>query len=104
MKSAVLSKPKFIFLSLKRNILPFLFCLFTLSLVIFSKSNLSATKSGLLLWVNNVVPSLFPFFIATELLSYTNIVSKIGKLLNPIMRPIFNVPGQRSICITYGNY
>jgi len=93
MKSKVINKPKFIFLSLKRNILPFIFCMFTICLVLFSKENLSATKSGLLLWANNVVPSLFPFFIATELLGYTNIISKMGKLLNPIMRPIFNVSG-----------
>lgn len=46
-----------------------------------------------MLWANNVIPSLFPFFIATELLGYTNIIPKIGKLLNPIMKPIFNVPG-----------
>lgn len=46
-----------------------------------------------MLWANNVIPSLFPFFIATELLGFTNIIPKIGKLLNPIMRPIFNVPG-----------
>lgn len=46
-----------------------------------------------MLWANNVIPSLFPFFIATELLGFTNIIPKIGKVLNPIMRPIFNVPG-----------
>ena len=100
--TAVSSKPKFLILSLKRNILPFTFCLFTIFLVIFSKENLSATKSGLLLWANNVVPSLFPFFIATELLGYTNIVSKIGKLLNPIMRPVFNVPGSGAYALIMG--
>lgn len=89
----ICSKPKFIFLSVKRNLIPLAFCFFTVFLVIFSRNNLSAAKSGLLLWANNVVPSLLPFFIATELLSHTNIVSKIGKLLNPIMRPIFNIPG-----------
>lgn len=80
-------------LSIKRNIIPAIFCLFTICLVIFSKQNLVATKTGLALWFNSVVPSLLPFFIATELLGYTNIVSKIGKLLNKIMKPIFNVPG-----------
>lgn len=83
----------FIFLSFKKNILPFIFVVFTICLVIFSKQNLQATKSGLLLWANSVVPALLPFFIATELLSHTNIVSKIGKLLNKFMRPVFNVPG-----------
>lgn len=102
MKYATIDKPKFIILSLKRNILPIAFCLFTIFLVIFSKENLSATKSGLLLWANNIIPSLFPFFIATELLAYTNIVSKIGKLLNPIMKPIFNVPGSGAYALIMG--
>lgn len=93
---------KFIFLSIKRNILPAIFCLFTLCLIIFSKSNLVAAKEGLLLFTNSIVPSLFPFFIATELLSYTTIVTKLGKLLNPIMRPIFNIPGIGSFALLMG--
>lgn len=81
------------FVSLKRNILPILFILFTISLLIFSNSNLQATKAGLNLWANSVVPSLFPFLVATELLSYTNIVNFISRKLDNLMRPIFNVPG-----------
>lgn len=96
------SKPKFIFLSIRRNILPAIFCTFTICLVIFSKSNLVAAKDGLLLWANNIVPSLLPFFIATELLSYTNVISKLGKLLNPIMRPLFHVPGIGSYALLMG--
>jgi len=84
---------KFIVISLKNNLLTILFALFMLCLLIFSKQNMVAAKDSLSLWVNSVVPSLLPFFIATELLSYTNIASIIGKLLNPIMKPIFNVPG-----------
>lgn len=95
-------KPKFIFLSVRRNILPAMFCLFTVCLVIFSKANLAAAKEGLILWANNIVPSLLPFFIATELLSYTNVVSKLGKVLNPIMRPLFNIPGVGSYALLMG--
>ena len=65
---------KFICLSFKKNILPFLFCIFTICLLLFSRQNISATKDGLWLWANSVVPSLLPFFIATELLSYTNVI------------------------------
>ena len=93
---------KFICLSFKKNILPFLFCAFTICLLIFSKQNLSATKDGLWLWANSVVPSLLPFFIATELLSYTNVTYFLGKLLNGIMRPIFNVPGEGSFAFIMG--
>lgn len=85
---------KLFVLRAKNLILPILICLFTLFLIIFSNNNLYAAKKGLNLWANSVVPSLLPFFIATELLGYTNVVSILGKLLNKFMRPIFNVPGE----------
>ena len=95
-------KYSFIILSIKKNIIPAIFCVFTVCLVVFSRSNLSATKQGLLLWANNVVPSLLPFFIATELLSYTNVILALGKLLNPIMEPLFHVPGIGSYAFLMG--
>lgn len=76
----------------KNAILPFMFCVFLVCLIVFSKTNLVAVSNGLFLWANNVVPSLLPFFIGTELLLQTNIVPWLGKVLNPIMRPVFNVP------------
>lgn len=81
------------YIKLKRNIIPIIFLLFTICLIIFSKSNINTVKSSLKIWVNNVIPSLLPFFIATELLSHTNIPNIIGNLFNKIMRPLFNVPG-----------
>ena len=87
------NKFHFVLLSFKNNILPALFVAFTICLVIFSSENLIATKKGLLLWANSVVPALLPFFIATELLGHTKVVPFIGKLLNKYMKPIFNVPG-----------
>lgn len=87
------NKSHFIFLSLKRNIFPSLFVIFTVCLVLFSKQNLSATKNGLALWANSVVPALLPFFMATELLSHTNVTQIIGRILNKYMKPLFNVPG-----------
>ena len=84
---------KFYCISLKKNILPIIFILFLFCLIVFSSTNLYATKSGLSLWANSVVPSLFPFLVATELLSYTNVVNFISKKLDRLMRPIFNMPG-----------
>ena len=91
-----------IFLSIKKNIIPTSFLFFTICLVVFSKSNLQAAKEGLLLWANSVVPSLLPFFIATELLSYTDVVSKLGKLLNPVVKPLFHIPGIGSYAFLMG--
>ena len=89
-----MSKIKIIVFKFKNLFIPFCICLFTLFLLVFSNANLSSAKKGLALWANSVVPSLLPFFIATELLGYTNVIQILGKLLNKFMRPIFNVPGE----------
>jgi len=87
-------KFKVLVFNIKKSFIPICICLFTMFLLIFSNANLSSAKTGLALWANSVVPSLLPFFIATELLGYTNVISILGKLLNKFMRPIFNVPGE----------
>ena len=61
-----------------------------------------AVKNGLSLWANSVVPSLFPFFVATELLSHTNIINQLGNILNFIMKPLFNVNGKGSFAFIMG--
>lgn len=93
---------RFIFLSFKRNILPFCFVILAICLVAFSKTNLIAAKNGLTLWATSVVPSLFPFFVVTELLSHTNMIHHIGRLFDKIMRPLFNVPGECAFAFILG--
>lgn len=96
------NKIKIFVCSLKHNAIPIIFCLFCAGLVLFSSTNLVSAKNGLILWATAVVPSLFPFFVSTELLSYTNIVMYLGKWLNPIMRPLFNVPGEGAFAFLMG--
>ena len=93
---------KFKIINFKNLILPFTLVLFTLCLVLFSNSNLLYAKNGLTLWANSIVPSLFPFFVATELLSYTNFTYYLGKLLNRIMKPCFNIRGEGSFAFIMG--
>lgn len=87
---------------LKQLLLPAFLVAFTFCLVIFSRTNLSAAKNGLVLWANSVVPSLFPFFVATELLSHTNFTFYLGKLLNKFMKPLFNIRGEGSFAFIMG--
>jgi len=89
-------------IKLKRNLLPLLFLGFTFCLLLFSKSNLPAVKSSLALWANSVVPSLFPFFVATELLMHTNIITVFGLLLNRFMKPFFNIRGEGAFAFVMG--
>ena len=77
----------------KKYVIPTTFVIFTITLILFSKSNILAVKAGLNLWVNNIVPSLFPFFIAVELINNTFFPKLIGKVFQKIMKPLFNVPG-----------
>lgn len=93
---------KLFFIKLKRNFIPLLFFVFMLCLIFFSKSNIIAVKGSLNIWINNVVPSLFPFFIATELLNNTNIPKQIGYMFNKIMKPLFNVPGVGAYALFMG--
>lgn len=95
-------KNNFYVVKIKRNFLAIVFLCFTFALLIFSKTNLPAVKSGLALWANSVVPSLFPFFVATELLMHTNIISQLGTLLNRYMKPIFNVRGEGAFAFIMG--
>lgn len=83
---------KFLVFIFKKNLLTTLFTIFLFFLIVFSNSNIFAVKNSLMLWAGNVIPSLFPFYIATELLSYTNLPYYLGRITNKLMRPLFNVP------------
>ena len=87
---------------LKRNIISIIFLIFIICLLLFSSSNMNAAKSGLKLWANSVVPSLLPFFIATEALTKTNIPKLFGKAFNKIMKPLFNISGEGSFALIMG--
>ena len=76
--------------------------LFLITLLIYSKTNMEAVKQGLELWVNHVIPSLFPFLIATEILCCTNIVYLLGKILYKPVHKIFNVPGEGAFALVMG--
>lgn len=89
-------------LKIRSLIIPSFFVIFSICLVLFSSSNLSAAQNGLTLWATSVVPSLFPFFVATELLSYTNIVNILGKCFNKLLKPLFNVRGEGSFALLMG--
>nr|WP_041808984.1 sporulation integral membrane protein YlbJ [Evansella cellulosilytica] len=64
-----------------------------ISFMIFPKEAYDASIRGLTMWWDVVFPSLLPFFIMSEFLIRFGVVSFIGALFEPIMRPLFRVPG-----------
>lgn len=95
-------KINFSIVKIKNYIVPLCFVGLLIFLVIFSKDVFNSAHNGLILWANNVVPSLLPFLICLEILKKTNIINTIGKILEPIIRPIFNIPGSGVFAVVMG--
>ncbi len=74
-------KTNFIVINLKKYLVSIISLCFIIALVLYSNTNMQAAKDGLKLWANSVVPSLFPFFVATEILCNTNLVYIARKIL-----------------------
>ncbi|MFI2857828.1 sporulation integral membrane protein YlbJ [Paenibacillus sp. JSM ZJ436] len=64
-----------------------------LLMAIFPESALQAAVRGLSIWWDVLFPSLFPFFVISEVLLGFGVVHLIGTLLDPWMRPLFRIPG-----------
>ncbi len=75
---------------------------FVFSIVFNAKESFDAALAGIKLFINVVLPSLFPFFVTTELLTNLGFVNAVSIILEPIMRPIFNLPGSGSFPFTMG--
>lgn len=74
----------------------------TLATVQYPKDAFDSAMIGLQLWWNVVFPSLLPFFILSEMLMGLGAVHFIGVILEPLMRPLFNVPGAGAFAMSMG--
>ncbi|ABW18989.1 sporulation integral membrane protein YlbJ [Alkaliphilus oremlandii] len=66
------------------------------AVILYPHETVAAAYNGLFVWATLVIPALLPFFIGSEILISLGVVRFLGVLLEPIMRPIFNVPGEGS--------
>jgi sporulation integral membrane protein YlbJ len=74
----------------------------TIATVRFPKDAFDSAMIGLQLWWNVVFPALLPFFILSEILMGLGAVHFIGVILEPLMRPLFNVPGAGAFAMSMG--
>lgn len=63
---------------------------------------LPAALRGVAVWWDVLFPALFPFFVVSELLLGFGIVHLAGKLLDPLMRPLFRLPGAGGFVVAMG--
>lgn len=75
---------------------------FIICMIIYPAAVFQASKTGVNAWWNIVFPALLPFFISSELLMNYGVIQFMGVLLEPVMRPLFNLPGAGSFVLAVG--
>lgn len=78
---------------LKTIILALSVTIMAISIITFPQESVDASIRGLDMWWEIVFPSLLPFLIVSEILIGFGVVRFFGVLLEPLMRPLFKVPG-----------
>ena len=73
-----------------------------LALICWPKEVSTAVQEGLQLCYNVILPSLFPFFILTSLVISLGLAGYLGRLLEPVMRPLFHVGGSCAAALALG--
>lgn len=73
-----------------------------IAMVIYPDIAFQSAVRGLRLWWDVVFPALLPFFIGAEILMGLGVVHYMGVLLEPLMRPVFNLPGVGSFVMAMG--
>ncbi|MDK2821068.1 MAG: hypothetical protein PWP31_1033 [Clostridia bacterium] len=73
-----------------------------MAIIFFPQPVFQAALRGLNAWLEIVIPALLPFFIISQLFISLGIVHFLGVLLEPIMRPLFNVPGNGAFVMAMG--
>ncbi|WP_249529823.1 sporulation integral membrane protein YlbJ [Paenibacillus brevis] len=71
-------------------------------MVAYPKASWDASVRGLAIWWDVLFPSLFPFFVLSEILLGFGIVHFLGKLLDPLMKPLFRIPGNGGFVLAMG--
>ena len=94
-----LSHPRQILRSLLTGGLLFAFCV---GLLRWPAAAASAAKNGLLLCGDLIIPSLFPFFILSTLTVSLGFSTLLGRLLEPLMQPLFHQSGAGASALVLG--
>lgn len=59
-----------------------------------SKYIMASVKFSFQIWQDNIFPSLFPFFVLSELLTQYGFIELVGEFMRPIMQKVFRIKGE----------
>ena len=75
----------------KNNLIKGLILFYFILMFIFPYASYHGASTGLLLWFLNVLPTLLPFIIVSNLMIQLNITKQISKFLYPVFGRLFKV-------------
>ncbi len=75
---------------------------FVSMLVIFPRECIDSGMKGIFLCLDTVIPSLFPFFVCSGIITGLGLTKPIEKLMTPFMKPLFGVSGKGAMPFVMG--
>ena len=87
---------------MKKKLLYVFLIFITVLLIINPQDSIKYARNGLNMCSEIIVPSLFPFFICSGLLIYSGFCEILAKLMQPVMKPLFNVNGSGAAAFVLG--
>lgn len=73
-----------------------------LALALYPTESLEGAREGISLCTNVIIPSLFPFLVISTLVLDFGLAQQLGRLLSPIMRPLFRLNGTCASALVLG--
>lgn len=72
------------------------------ALVFYSEDALEAAKDGVTVCLEVIVPSLLPYFVLAQLVVGLGLGERLGRVLTPVMRPLFGVSAGCAAALALG--
>ena len=86
-----------------KTVIKFLLFVITLSfLLILSKQNFESVKDSVMVFITNILPSLFPFILFTEVILHTNMINILSRIFGRIISKVFKVNNNASSAVIIG--
>lgn len=83
---------------MKKNLNSFIILLttifLTIEVIMNSEEVIDSARFSFTIWKDNIFPTLFPFFVASNLLIRYGFVEIIGEFLKPFMYKVFKIKGE----------
>lgn len=82
------------------SLVSYLAAIICVFMFLYPQTTLNAAIRGVSIWWEVLFPALFPFFVFSEIMIGIGLVHFFGKILDPLMKPLFRLPGIGGFVVT----